>query len=61
MSDPLATYLHDHLAGSHFAVKLLDSLVVVAVVATARATKNCFDAREQLRQSKRLRHIIVCA
>jgi hypothetical protein len=26
MSDPLATYLHDHLAGSHFAIKLLDSL-----------------------------------
>jgi len=26
VSDPLATYLHDHLAGSHFAVKLLDSL-----------------------------------
>jgi hypothetical protein len=26
MSDSLATYLHDHLAGSHFAVKLLDSL-----------------------------------
>jgi len=25
-SDPLATYLHDHLAGSHFAIKLLDSL-----------------------------------
>lgn len=26
MSDHLATYLHDHLAGSHFAVKLLGSL-----------------------------------
>jgi hypothetical protein len=26
MSDPLATYLHDHLAGSHFAIKLLESL-----------------------------------
>ena len=26
MNDPLATYLHDHLAGSHFAIKLLDSL-----------------------------------
>ena len=26
MSDALTTYLHDHLAGSHFAVKLLDSL-----------------------------------
>jgi hypothetical protein len=26
MNDPLATYLHDHLAGSHFAVKLLNSL-----------------------------------
>jgi tetratricopeptide (TPR) repeat protein len=26
MTDPLATYLHDHLAGSHFAVELLDSL-----------------------------------
>jgi hypothetical protein len=26
MSDALATYLHDHLAGSHFAVKLLNSL-----------------------------------
>lgn len=26
MNDPLATYLHDHLAGSHFAVKLLDSM-----------------------------------
>lgn len=26
MSDPLATYLHDHLAGSHFAIKLLQSL-----------------------------------
>ncbi len=26
MSAPLATYLHDHLAGSHFAIKLLDSL-----------------------------------
>lgn len=26
MSDALSTYLHDHLAGSHFAVKLLDSL-----------------------------------
>jgi len=26
MKDPLATYLRDHLAGSHFAVKLLDSL-----------------------------------
>jgi hypothetical protein len=26
MSDPLATYLHDHLAGSTFAVELLDSL-----------------------------------
>lgn len=27
MSDALATYLHDHLAGSHFAIKLLDSLI----------------------------------
>jgi hypothetical protein len=26
MSDALATYLHDHLAGSHFAIKLLSSL-----------------------------------
>ncbi len=26
MSDPLATYLHDHLAGSTFAVELLKSL-----------------------------------
>ena len=26
MNDPLATYLHDHLAGSHFAIKLLESL-----------------------------------
>lgn len=26
MNDPLSAYLHDHLAGSHFAVKLLDSL-----------------------------------
>jgi hypothetical protein len=26
MSDPLATYLHDHLAGSNFAVQLLESL-----------------------------------
>jgi hypothetical protein len=26
MNDHLATYLHDHLAGSHFAIKLLDSL-----------------------------------
>jgi len=26
MNDPLATYLHDHLAGSHFAIKLLQSL-----------------------------------
>jgi hypothetical protein len=26
MSDPLATYLQDHLAGSHFALELLDSL-----------------------------------
>ncbi|MFL6352665.1 MAG: hypothetical protein ACJ74Z_12560 [Bryobacteraceae bacterium] len=26
MSDPLATYLHDHLAGSNFAIELLDSL-----------------------------------
>jgi hypothetical protein len=26
MTDHLATYLHDHLAGSHFAIKLLDSL-----------------------------------
>jgi hypothetical protein len=26
MNDPLATYLHDHLAGSQFAIKLLDSL-----------------------------------
>jgi hypothetical protein len=26
MKDPLATYLHDHLAGSHFAIQLLDSL-----------------------------------
>ena len=26
MSDPLATYLHDHMAGSHFAIKLLESL-----------------------------------
>src|SRR5437763_5992035 len=26
MSDRLASYLHDHLAGSHFAIKLLSSL-----------------------------------
>jgi hypothetical protein len=26
MNDPLATYLHDHLAGSHFTITLLDSL-----------------------------------
>lgn len=26
MSDPLASYLHDHLAGSHFAIKLLKTL-----------------------------------
>lgn len=26
MSQPLATYLHDHLAGSHFAVELLKTL-----------------------------------
>jgi len=26
MSDRLATYLHDHMAGSHFAIKLLESL-----------------------------------
>jgi len=26
MTDPLATYLHDHLAGSHFAIQLLESL-----------------------------------
>jgi len=26
MTDPLAIYLHDHLAGSHFAIKLLNSL-----------------------------------
>jgi hypothetical protein len=26
VSDPLATYLHDHLAGSHFAINLLESL-----------------------------------
>jgi hypothetical protein len=26
MSDALTTYLHDHMAGSHFAIKLLDSL-----------------------------------
>jgi hypothetical protein len=26
MPDPLATYLHDHLAGSKFAIELLDSL-----------------------------------
>ena len=26
MADALASYLHDHLAGSHFAIKLLDSL-----------------------------------
>ncbi|MGI9074017.1 MAG: hypothetical protein ACR2JB_22480 [Bryobacteraceae bacterium] len=26
MSDPLATYLHDHLAGSNFAIELLGSL-----------------------------------
>jgi hypothetical protein len=26
MSDPLAIYLHDHMAGSHFAIKLLESL-----------------------------------
>jgi hypothetical protein len=26
MSGPLATYLHDHLAGSHFTIKLLESL-----------------------------------
>jgi len=27
MNDPLATYLHDHLAGSSFAVELLENLV----------------------------------
>src|SRR5437867_3954644 len=26
MNDPLTTYLHDHLTGSYFAVKLLDAL-----------------------------------
>src|SRR4051812_43189771 len=26
MSDPLATYLHDHLAGSKFAIDLIESL-----------------------------------
>jgi hypothetical protein len=26
MSDPLATYLHDHMAGSNFAVELLESM-----------------------------------
>jgi hypothetical protein len=26
MNDPLATYLHDHLTGSHFAIQLLDSV-----------------------------------
>src|SRR4051812_18901550 len=26
MADPLSAYLHDHLAGSHFAIELLDSL-----------------------------------
>lgn len=26
MNDPLATYLHDHLAGSHFAIEVLTSL-----------------------------------
>ncbi|MCU1294295.1 MAG: hypothetical protein JWP08_3145, partial [Bryobacterales bacterium] len=26
MSDPLATYLHDHLAGSNFAIDLLRSM-----------------------------------
>jgi hypothetical protein len=26
MNDPLKTYLHDHLAGSHFAIQLLDTL-----------------------------------
>jgi hypothetical protein len=26
MNDPLSSYLHDHLAGSHFAINLLDSL-----------------------------------
>jgi hypothetical protein len=26
MSDPLATYLHDHLAGSNFAIELLENL-----------------------------------
>lgn len=26
MADPLSTYLHDHLAGSHFAIQLLESL-----------------------------------
>jgi len=26
MNDPLTSYLHDHLTGSHFAIKLLDSL-----------------------------------
>ncbi len=26
MSDPLANYLHDHLAGSHFAIDLVESL-----------------------------------
>jgi hypothetical protein len=26
MSDPLATYLRDHLTGSHFAIKLLETL-----------------------------------
>lgn len=27
MSDSLATYLHDHLAGSHFAIRLLDMMI----------------------------------
>jgi hypothetical protein len=26
MNDPIAIYLHDHMAGSHFAIELLDSL-----------------------------------
>jgi Rad3-related DNA helicase len=26
MGDPLATYLHDHLAGANFAVELLENL-----------------------------------
>lgn len=29
MHDPLATYLHDHLAGSNFAIELLDSIVEI--------------------------------